>query len=122
MCYAVGWGKTVDGDIFGAEALREARVPLIDDRDCRRAFDFELTASQMCAGYSEGGVDTCAGDSGGPLMCHTSGGGIDGKDGRRWYVHGVTSFGEGCGARNKFGIYTRVDAFVDWIDDVITKN
>lgn len=143
-CYALGWGKTADRHLFGADTLREIRVPLIPDRICRSSFEFDLTQSQFCAGYATGGVDTCAGDSGGPLMCEmfrptetgsasnhthrhstTSRGAWSsrvGEAGRQWYVHGVTSFGEGCGVRGKYGIYTRVDKFVDWIDDVISNN
>lgn len=114
LCYAVGWGKVRDTRLFGEDVLREARVPLVDRTTCQNAFDYEITVNQMCAGYRRGGVDTCAGDSGGPLMCEIE------KDGeKQWYVYGVTSFGEGCGDRGKFGIYTRVSNFATWIEDTV---
>lgn len=110
LCYAIGWGKTKDTHLFGTDKLREAEVPLVDNLKCQEAFDYEITPNQMCAGFPNGGVDTCAGDSGGPLMCQIV------KNGQaRWYVYGVTSFGEGCGDRGKYGIYTRVSNFAKWI-------
>ena len=116
LCYAIGWGKMKDTHLFGADVLREAQVPLVDNQKCSDAFDYEITSNQMCAGYNKGGVDTCAGDSGGPLMCEIV------KDSvARWYVYGVTSFGEGCGDKGKFGIYTRVTNFVEWIRAVINR-
>ena len=112
LCYAIGWGKMKDTNLFGTDKLREAQVPLVDRKKCQEAFDYEITQNQMCAGYKNGGVDTCAGDSGGPLMCQIV------KDGvPRWHVYGVTSFGEGCGDKGKFGIYTRVSNFAQWISN-----
>ena len=33
----------------------------------------------------------------------------------RFQVHGITSWGDGCGEKGKPGVYTRVSAFSDWI-------
>ena len=117
LCYAVGWGKMKNTHVFGTDVLREAPVPLVVDKKCQDAFQYEITSNQMCAGYRRGGVDTCAGDSGGPLMCQIE------KDGvKRWFVYGVTSFGEGCGDKGKFGIYTKVTNFASWISDIVMNN
>uniref|UniRef100_A0A8C9LE84 Peptidase S1 domain-containing protein n=1 Tax=Pavo cristatus TaxID=9049 RepID=A0A8C9LE84_PAVCR len=50
-----------------------------------------------------------AGDSGGPLVCPS-------EDGSAFYtLHGITSWGLGCGRKSYPGIYTNVGVFVDWI-------
>ena len=116
LCYAIGWGKMKNSHIFGTDILREAEVPMVEREECESAFDYKITSNQMCAGYKEGGIDTCAGDSGGPLLCP-----VQVNDTTRWYVYGVTSFGEGCGVKGKYGIYSKVANFSDWIRNV-TKN
>uniref|UniRef100_A0A8C5RXZ0 Peptidase S1 domain-containing protein n=1 Tax=Laticauda laticaudata TaxID=8630 RepID=A0A8C5RXZ0_LATLA len=55
----------------------------------------------------------CNGDSGGPLNCPAADG--------RWYVHGVTSFVSawGCNTLQKPTVFTRVSAFIPWIEQVL---
>jgi secreted trypsin-like serine protease len=67
----------------------------------------------MCAGYREGRIDSCQGDSGGPLVWRS-------PDGPA--LVGIVSFGDGCARELKYGVYTRVSAFRDWIDRVIAAN
>lgn len=52
------------------------------------------------------------GDSGGPLIYQDR---ISG----RFQLHGITSWGDGCGEKGKPGVYTRVSAFSDWIQTEI---
>lgn len=116
-CYIVGWGKQKNTHILGSDALREAEVPIVSKKKCRKAFDYNINEKQICAGFKKGGVDSCAGDSGGPLICPRV---VNGTE--RWVVYGVTSYGEGCGQKGKYGIYTKVTHYLNWINRVIYKN
>ena len=64
----------------------------------------------VCAGFREGGTDTCQADSGGPLYAT--------RDGALEQV-GITSFGNGCGEPNFYGVYTHIPSFLPWLSDFI---
>lgn len=51
------------------------------------------------------------GDSGGPLNCSVGG---------QYVVHGVTSFvsSSGCNAYQKPTVFTRVSAYISWMNNV----
>lgn len=68
----------------------------------------------LCAGWTSGRADTCAGDSGGGLMCPSK---RSSKSSAKtiYSIQGITSFGDGCGRKNKYGIYTTVYNYIDWI-------
>ena len=72
----------------------------------------------FCAGLKEGRKDSCTGDSGGPLLCETE----NDMGEKQWTLFGITSFGEGCGQKGKYGIYTKVPNFKNWIKKTIAEN
>merc|ERR1712168_1391449 len=74
-----------------------------------------VTNNMICAG-GDGQLASCNGDSGGPLNCQNP----DGS----WDVHGVVSFGSsmGCNYPKKPSVFTRVSAYMSWINNVITTN
>ncbi|KAK9530357.1 hypothetical protein VZT92_011863 [Zoarces viviparus] len=106
-CVISGWGVT-ETQKFGTNKLMDARVHLISQEKCKapHVYGDSPDDSMLCAGYLKGGVDSCQGDSGGPLVCQRNG---------THYVVGVVSWGDGCGLKNKPGVYANVGRFVDWI-------
>ncbi|XP_050302769.1 acrosin [Anthonomus grandis grandis] len=115
LCTVMGWGKVRTSDMYGVPVLHEAKLPLVTHRTCKKAYkEFLISSNMMCAGWKSGKADTCAGDSGGGLMCPMK------KSKKLIYsVQGITSFGDGCGEVNKFGIYTAVYNYIGWIRYVI---
>uniref|UniRef100_A0A674K742 Transmembrane serine protease 15 n=1 Tax=Terrapene triunguis TaxID=2587831 RepID=A0A674K742_9SAUR len=109
-CSIAGWGRTTNQGST-ANILQEAEVPLITNEKCQQKMpEYNITENMMCAGYDEGGVDSCQGDSGGSLMS---------QDNNRWLLAGVTSFGYQCALPQRPGVYVRVTQFVDWIKQFI---
>lgn len=120
----LGWGH----DDFGGRlqtVLQEARIPIVDNPSCERAYkkldSFEtkfprgINGDFLCAGnITDGGVDACQQDSGGPLVTNST------RDGRNFFeTIGIVSFGVGCGSAAFPGVYTRVSKYVDWIFNVM---
>ncbi|CAD7083721.1 unnamed protein product [Hermetia illucens] len=105
--FIAGWGAVGEWSMPSAK-LREAVVPIMSNKKCRKtAYGKDIKKSMMCAGYPKrGGIDACQGDSGGPLMV---------PENKRFYLAGVISWGDGCGARNHPGVYTRVPNYIKWI-------
>lgn len=38
---------------------------------------------------------------------------------RAWTLTGITSYGRGCGLPNYAGVYTRVSAYMEWIQSIV---
>ncbi|XP_007457640.1 PREDICTED: plasminogen-like isoform X5 [Lipotes vexillifer] len=113
VCYITGWGETQG--TYGAGLLKEARLPVIENKVCNRYeyLNGRVKPTELCAGHLAGGADSCQGDSGGPLVCFE-------KD--KYILQGVTSWGLGCARPNKPGVYVRVSKFVTWIEETMRKN
>ncbi|XP_076246579.1 vitamin K-dependent protein C [Calliopsis andreniformis] len=117
LCTIIGWGKSRVTDDFGTDVLHQAQIPIVSSDVCRDVYiDYRITDNMFCAGYRRGKMDSCAGDSGGPLLCRDPR-----KPGHPWTIFGITSFGEGCGKRGKFGIYAKISNYVRWITRVMKE-
>lgn len=107
----VGYGAvSSDGGRFINE-LQEARST-ITDADCSDSVGCNLRAQpagELGAGGM--GIDSCPGDSGGPLYLETSYG---------TFLAGVTSrsYDDATVSCSEGGIYARPDKVVDWIEEV----
>uniref|UniRef100_F6S741 Peptidase S1 domain-containing protein n=3 Tax=Ciona intestinalis TaxID=7719 RepID=F6S741_CIOIN len=122
QCFAAGWGATDPADLRPSNTLQQVRLRNLNMDVCRYAYDqapgdpFRIPnadklneTTMICAGRLRGGADTCAGDSGGPLMCQRC-------STCSWYIAGITSYGTAnCGASGRPGVYTKVLAYEPWI-------
>lgn len=137
----IGWGATYEFrneaaivalyDKFDADALsqimasprvripdelRQADVEIVGKEICRRVYGIHSTIydTELCAGASGTGRDSCYGDSGGPLVVR--------DDETQDHVQlGVVSWGRQCGHPMLPGVYARVSAFHDWIVETIAE-
>jgi trypsin len=100
-----GWGSTSESGNT-VDTLRRASVPIVADSTCVDDYNNAIPpedvdpATMVCAGYESGGVDTCYGDSGGPLEAPAPTGG--------YRLVGITSWGQGCAESGFPGVYTRI--------------
>lgn len=105
-----GWGRTNESE--SSTKKLKVDVPPFDFRVCQQQFrplKVNITDTQICAGGIEG-QDSCAGDSGGPLMYFS---------GDRWYSAGIVSFGVGCGKKSWPAVYTNILQYKTWITQTI---
>lgn len=110
-CFVTGWGRLwTNGPI--ADELQQGLQPVVDHATCSKWdwWSFRVKTTMVCAG-GDGVISACNGDSGGPLNCQAENG--------SWAVHGIVSFGSplGCNTRKKPTVFTRVSAYIDWINE-----
>ncbi|XP_034033990.1 coagulation factor IXb [Thalassophryne amazonica] len=100
-----GWGRQ---KFQGPEAskLQKLELPYIDRTKCKLSSRYHITRFMFCAGYETAQKDSCQGDSGGPHATNYKG---------TWFLTGIVSWGEECAKDGKYGIYTRVSRYYDWI-------
>ena len=103
-----GWGALSENG-GSPKVLHKVRLPIVGNGECNApaAYDGEVGGKQICAGLKQGGKDSCFGDSGGPLWVR-----VGGED----FLVGIVSWGEGCAQPRKYGVYTRVAGYLNWID------
>nr|XP_032525047.1 trypsin alpha-3-like [Danaus plexippus plexippus] len=102
----VSWGfESEQGPIHNSlMAITLTTVPL---EQCQQIYaddaDIKINEAVICANAANSGV--CSGDMGAPLVS----GGV---------LIGVASNHKGCGSQNYPDVFTRIDAYVDWIMEV----
>uniref|UniRef100_A0A6I8QA87 Serine protease 36 n=1 Tax=Xenopus tropicalis TaxID=8364 RepID=A0A6I8QA87_XENTR len=111
-CWVTGWGTiSLYVNLPYPKTLQEVMTPLINRTRCDQMYHIDspvsasseiIPSDQICSGYSDGGKDSCKGDSGGALVCKIQG---------VWYQIGIVSWGVGCALPNRPGVYTLVPAY-----------
>jgi secreted trypsin-like serine protease len=111
---AIGYGDLAeDGERYYGN-LRKVDMNVTNYETCRNTVGqiYPVNKNTMlCAGgVAEGGIDTCSGDSGGPIL------GTLNK-----IQYGITSFGVGCARPGLSGVYTRVSPYKIFIQNTICQ-
>ncbi|CBX98988.1 hypothetical protein IAQ61_001266 [Plenodomus lingam] len=100
-----GWGTLTSGSQSLPVNLQKVDVPIVSRTTCRSNYgQSAITNNMICAGLTQGGKDSCQGDSGGPIVSSSK------------QLIGLVSWGDGCAAPGKPGVYTRVAAVLSFIN------
>lgn len=108
---ASGFGNTFER----ARQVKRMKVlqNLFVDRDtCKLALRSPVTENMLCVCCDKDGKDVCQGDGRGPHVTKYNG---------TYFVTGII-WGEGCGRRGKYGVYTNLSEFLPWQRSVLTEN
>ncbi|GHP07209.1 hypothetical protein PPROV_000595100 [Pycnococcus provasolii] len=107
-----GWGRDNTGRPSGV--LLEVDLPVTSHERCEKVWGKDrIGPTMICAGFDDGGCDTCRGDSGGPIFTSTQ----CAPPGTPPRVFGIGSWGAPCdkAKRKPYGVYTSVASVRDWI-------
>ena len=77
-------------------------MPVVSEATSTAAYGADDYDPPLMLAAGREGKDTCQGDSGGPIFVEKSNGRIS--------QIGITSFGNGCGAKNFPGVYTEANS------------
>ena len=109
----IGWGSIDPEGENISTTLQQVSLPIVSNDTCNDSLhesfgiSIDVSSGMLCAGYSEGGKDSCSGDSGGPLLVSN-------------YVTGIVSWGPStCAEPEGYGVYTRVSDYAAWISSII---
>ena len=100
---ALGWGHTADGEIGNpSNFLKEVDLNWVHNEDCEKAkesdyvnYNNRITNDMMCTWRS--GMDTCHGDSGGPIVIDNPNYKEDEENAEFEFMQvGIISWGEDC--------------------------
>ncbi|KAG6451336.1 venom protease [Manduca sexta] len=113
-----GWGAL---QVVGPSAthLQVVQLPVVSNDYCRQAYQdsvHKIDERVICAGYKDGGKDSCRGDSGGPLMQPIT----NNQSYKTYYFQiGIVSIGHSCAKPGFPGVYSRVTHFMPWLQEKV---
>ncbi|OCT92534.1 hypothetical protein XELAEV_18015590mg [Xenopus laevis] len=102
-----GWGRLLDKGAT-PEVLQRVQLPRVKTQDCIKQTQMNISQNMFCAGFTDGSKDSCKGDSGGPHATEYK---------NTHFLTGIVSWGLGCAQKEKYGVYTRVSRYTEWIKE-----
>lgn len=85
-------------------------IPIVNQEECTKTYEniHPITDNMICVGNKERRKMICRCDNGGPLMCICPG--------HNMRLTGMVSWSQGCADPNYPGVYSRVSAVREWIE------
>jgi len=112
-----GGGGMISRSESGSYRLREGKVAVLSILDYPELARYFRSETMLLAGgnsFPDGSVvDSCKGDSGGPLYHRY-------ENTTDVLIVGLVSWGIGCGCPRYPGVYTRLSASADWISSLVS--
>lgn len=102
----IGYGSTSPSSRM-SDVMRRGRVAILNESRYPSSSltpDMMLAADFGASSANDDNVDTCSGDSGGPMFDEAS-----------LTLVGTTSWGYGCGEEGYPGVYSRISSNLDWL-------
>ena len=119
VCYTAGWGYTSEGG-QSTRFLHSINATVYSYDECVNSPDTNFNPIdiveevEFCAGWTDGTKDACIGDSGGPLICV--------NDENEPVLYGITSWGIGCASDGFPGVYAKISAIIEWINQTVQSH
>jgi len=109
------WKTMANGtwSVINTDELRQTILTVMDD--CSRIYKNYDSQKQICVGREDSKRDLCQGDHGSGLFQKQK------YDVDRWIQTGIGSYGCEHASQGYPGVYTRVSAYYDWIQNTIEK-
>ncbi|GIY34947.1 hypothetical protein CDAR_376481 [Caerostris darwini] len=111
--YVTGWGINENGVV--SEELLMAYLPVQTDQTCTEAYqrqglNLTIRPGMFCAGFPQGVISACTGDSGSPLVFYNN-------NTDRHILEGLVSYAVNgnCGLPDRYTVFTRVAYYMPWI-------